>query len=94
MLFDRRTLLRGAAAATFSPRLARAAVTDASGRAISIPEKVERVFAAGPPAAILLYTFAPDLLIGWTRNHDSEQCEFPAAATRRISKFCSNSSPI
>src|SRR5262252_4689951 len=76
MLFDRRTLLRGAAAAALSPRLARAAVTDASGRAISIPEQVNHVFAAGPPAAILLYTFAPDLLIGWTRNHDPEQCEF------------------
>jgi iron complex transport system substrate-binding protein len=76
MLFDRRTLLRGAAAATLSPRLARAAVTDASGRAISIPEEIKHVFAAGPPAAILLYTFAPDLLIGWTRSHDPEQCEF------------------
>jgi iron complex transport system substrate-binding protein len=76
MLLDRRTLLRGAAAAILSPRLARAAVTDASGRAISIPEKVERVFVAGPPAAILLYTFAPDLLIGWTRSHDPAQCEF------------------
>jgi len=76
MLFDRRTLLRSAAAAILSPRLAHATVIDASGRAISIPEKVERVFAAGPPTAILLYTFAPDLLIGWTRSHNPEQCEF------------------
>ena len=34
------------------------------------------MFAGGPPAAILLYTFAPDLLIGWTRSHDPAQCEF------------------
>jgi ABC-type Fe3+-hydroxamate transport system substrate-binding protein len=26
-------------------------VTDAAGRAITIPEKVERIFPAGPPAA-------------------------------------------
>jgi iron complex transport system substrate-binding protein len=76
MLFDRRRLLCGAAAAVLSPRLARAAVTDASGRAISIPGEVKHVFAAGPPAAILLYTLAPDLLIGWTRSHDPEECEF------------------
>src|SRR5215467_13442406 len=74
MLFDRRTLLRGAAAAALSPRLARAAVTDGSGRAISIPEQVKHVFAAGPPASILLYTFAPDLLLGWTRSHEPAQC--------------------
>jgi len=34
---------------------------------------------AGPPAAILLYTFAPDLLIGWTRAHRPEECEFLGA---------------
>jgi len=57
------------------PRLARAAgVTDAAGRTVAIPAKVERVFAAGPPASILLYTLAPDLLLGWTRSHEPAQC--------------------
>ena len=57
------------------PRLARAAgVTDAAGRTVALPAKVERVFAAGPPASILLYTLAPDLLLGWTRSHEPAQC--------------------
>ena len=43
------------------------------------PDKVERVFAAGPPASILLYTFAPDLLLGWTRSHRPEECVFLGA---------------
>ena len=43
-------------------------MTDATGRAVAIPDKVEHIFAAGPPASLLLYTFAPDLLLGWTRN--------------------------
>ena len=63
MGIDRRTLLSGPSAALIAPPAARAAsVTDAAGRAITIPDKVERIFAAGPPAAILLYTLAPDLL--------------------------------
>ena len=41
------------------------AVTDAAGRKVTIPAKIGKVFAAGTPAAITLYTLAPDLLAGW-----------------------------
>jgi iron complex transport system substrate-binding protein len=51
-------------------------VTDAAGRAVPIPGKVERVFPAGPPAAILLYTLAPDLLLGWPRANRPEECVY------------------
>src|ERR1700691_2028571 len=75
MKIDRRALLSGLSAALVLPRVAHAAtITDAGGRTVTIPDKVERIFAAGPPASILLYTFAPDLLLGWTRGHDPEQC--------------------
>jgi iron complex transport system substrate-binding protein len=75
MNIDRRTVLSGLSAVALAPCLARAAaVTDAAGRTIAIPDKVERIFAAGPPASILLYTFAPDLLLGWTRSHEPAQC--------------------
>ena len=66
-------------------RQARAAtVTDATGRALPVPEKVARVFPAGPPAAILLYTLAPDLLIGWPRANRPEECAYmlPDVCTR------------
>lgn len=53
-----------------------ATVTDAAGRAVPIPARVTRVFPAGPPAAILLYTLAPDLLLGWPRANRAEECEF------------------
>jgi iron complex transport system substrate-binding protein len=80
MIIERRSLLAGLSATLLVPRLARAAsVTDSVGRAIAIPDKVERVFAAGPPAAILLYTFAPELLLGWTRSLDPAECEFLGA---------------
>ena len=80
MTIERRSLLAGLSATLLAPRLARAAsVTNSVGRAIAIPDKVERVFAAGPPAAILLYTFAPELLLGWTRSLEPAQCEFLGA---------------
>ena len=76
-MLDRRAALAGIAAALVAPAILRAAtVSDASGRAVPIPDKVARVFPAGPPAAILLYTLAPDLLLGWPRANRPEECEF------------------
>jgi len=85
MTLARRTLLAAGAATLFVPRHARAAtVMDAAGRAVAVPAKVERVFPAGPPAAILLYTLAPDLLLGWPRANRPEECAYmlPDICTR------------
>ena len=74
-MIDRRTLIAGLSAAALAPRAAFAQrVTDDAGRSVAIPAKVTRVFPAGPPAAILLYTLAPDLLIGWPRANRAEEC--------------------
>lgn len=76
MIMDRRSFVCFLAALA-APRLARAAeVTDAAGRAVAIPERVARVFPSGPPAAILLYTLAPDLLLGWPRANRPAEREF------------------
>lgn len=42
-------------------------VVDAVGRSVIIPDHVERVFAAGPPASATVYVVAPDKLMGWIR---------------------------
>jgi iron complex transport system substrate-binding protein len=77
MRLDRRTLLLGGVATLAVSRPARAAtVIDAAGRAVPVPEKVARVFPAGPPAAIMLYTLAPDLLLGWTRANRPEERQY------------------
>src|SRR5262245_31563889 len=77
MGLDRRALLTRASAALLAPRHACATtVTDGAGRAVPVPARVERVFPAGPPAAILLYTLAPELLIGWPRANRAEEREF------------------
>ena len=51
-------------------------MSDSAGRAVPVPARVERVFPAGPPAAIFLYTLAPELLIGWPRANRPEEREF------------------
>jgi iron complex transport system substrate-binding protein len=83
MAISRRSFV-AAALVTVGTSTARAGVTDATGRALSAPEKVARVFPAGPPAAILLYTLAPDLLLGWPRANRPEECAYmlPDVCTR------------
>jgi iron complex transport system substrate-binding protein len=53
------------------PALARAdrtrAFVDSAGRRVEVPARIERVFAAGPPATVLIYTLARDTLLGWFR---------------------------
>lgn len=38
---------------------------DSAGRRVLLPAKIERVFAAGPPAAVVLAVLAPEKLVGW-----------------------------
>src|SRR6185295_6572944 len=76
----------GGLVATLAAPRPRAAgtVQDAAGRSVAIPDRVTRVFPAGPPAAILLYTLAPELLLGWPRANRAEECAFmlPDICTR------------
>src|SRR5262249_31529193 len=77
MSHSRRALINGLAAALLAPRRARAAsVTDGAGRRVRGRARVARSFPAGPPAAIFLYTLAPELLIGWPRANRPEEREF------------------
>lgn len=66
----RRELMLGGALAALLPVAARAQarreLVDSAGRKISLPAPVERIYAAGPPASILVFAIAPDKLIGWT----------------------------
>ncbi len=88
MQFNRRSILAGLGAGfgatALLPRFAYAQIKDATARIIETPGKVTRVFPAGPPAAIMLYTLAPDLLLGWTRAPSPEEREFltPEAAAK------------
>jgi iron complex transport system substrate-binding protein len=40
-------------------------VIDSAGRKVEVPDRVERVMAAGPPASVFVYVLAPEKMIGW-----------------------------
>ncbi|MCQ4159855.1 ABC transporter substrate-binding protein [Roseomonas sp. GC11] len=60
----------------------RRALRDAAGRQAILPARVARVFAAGPTAALPVWSIAPDLLAGWPRAPSGAQLDFlpPEAA--------------
>ncbi|HZA67815.1 MAG TPA: iron ABC transporter substrate-binding protein [Geminicoccaceae bacterium] len=59
-------------------------VTDSAGRQVAVPDRIERVFAAGPPASILLYILAPDRMIGWPRAPHPEELPYIAPEYRDL----------
>ena len=44
-----------------------------------MPAKVERVYAAGPPASILVFALAPEKLLGWTTPFRPDERPFVPA---------------
>ena len=66
------------------PAAAERMVTDSAGREVAVPDRIERVFAAGPPASILLYVLAPDRMIGWPRAPRAEEMPYIAPEYRDL----------
>jgi iron complex transport system substrate-binding protein len=59
---------------------------DAAGRSIDVPANITRVAPAGPPADVLLYALAPNLLIGLVEPFEARQKPLVPAATRDLPK--------
>jgi iron complex transport system substrate-binding protein len=59
-----------------APALAQREMLDAAGRFVVVPAQVERVYAAGPPASLLVYAINPDKLLGWTRALRADEAPF------------------
>jgi iron complex transport system substrate-binding protein len=57
-------------------------VTDSAGRVVELPERIPRVLAAGPPGSILLYTLAPEKMVGWVRTPTAAEKEFLLPSVR------------
>jgi iron complex transport system substrate-binding protein len=49
---------------------------DDAKREVQLPSRVSRVFAAGAPAEVLLYTLVPDMLVGRNRVPEGDAIEF------------------
>src|SRR5215470_4312856 len=62
-------------------------VTDSAGRRVEIPQKVSRVLAAGPPASVLIYTLAPETMIGWVRTPSASEKPFLLEKVRELPEY-------
>ncbi|HRY07426.1 MAG TPA: ABC transporter substrate-binding protein, partial [Hyphomicrobiaceae bacterium] len=76
-------LLAIATAMSVAPATART-ITDSAGRTLEVPDRIERVFAAGPPAAILLYILAPEKMTGWPNAPKPEERPYIAQPYRDL----------
>jgi iron complex transport system substrate-binding protein len=59
-------------------------VVDATGRHVTVPDRVDRVMAAGPNAAVVLYVLAPEKMVGWPSAPRPNEREFLLPATRDL----------
>lgn len=59
-------------------------VTDSAGRTVEVPDEIGTVFAAGPPASVLVYVVAPETLTGWPRALRPEERDYIAAPYRDL----------
>jgi iron complex transport system substrate-binding protein len=53
-------------------------VVDATGREIRLAAPARHVYAAGPPASVLVFAIAPEKLLGWTRAFRPDEAQFVA----------------
>src|SRR6516165_2095131 len=80
-----RLLCAGALAILSSlPATAGKMVVDSSGRRVEVPDRIERVIAAGPPASVLMTIVAPEKLIGWNRKPPPEELPYLPAMVRSL----------
>jgi iron complex transport system substrate-binding protein len=62
---------------SFAPPFAEAKpFIDSGSRQVEVPDDIRRVFPAGPPASVALFTVAPEKMLGWTRAPSPEARAF------------------
>jgi iron complex transport system substrate-binding protein len=80
------TVVVFAARAGFAQGASRS-ITDSAGRNIEIHHRISRVMAAGPPGSILLYTLAPEKMIGWVRTPTPAEKAFFKETVRELPEY-------
>ena len=59
-------------------------VVDSALRKVDVPDRIERVVAAGPPASVLMTILAPEKLVGWNRTPLPEDLPYLPAIVRSL----------
>jgi iron complex transport system substrate-binding protein len=71
-------------AVALCPAAAGHQITDSAGRSVNVPDRIERVMAAGPPASVLLYVLCPEKLVGWVRKPREAELPYLAKTVRNL----------
>ena len=59
-------------------------VVDSAGRRVEVPDHIERVMAAGPPASVLVYMLAPEKMIGWNLKPREDELPYLSPMVRDL----------
>jgi iron complex transport system substrate-binding protein len=59
-------------------------IVDSAGRKVEVPDHVEHVMAAGPPASVLVYVLAPQKLVGWNQKPRDNELPYLSPAVRNL----------
>jgi iron complex transport system substrate-binding protein len=59
-------------------------VVDSAQRRVEVPDRIERVVAAGPPASVLLTILAPEKMVGWNRQPLPEDLPYLPPVARNL----------
>lgn len=62
-------------------------MTDSAGRDVELPPVIGKVVAAGPPASILLYTLAPEKMVGWASAPHPDEKDLLSAPVRDLPEY-------
>ena len=79
-----RWLLAFALAIALTEPLAARTVTDSAGRTITLPDRIGRVMAAGPPASVVIYSLIPEAMAGWQRAPRKEELPYLLPSTHAL----------
>jgi len=53
---------------TVEPPRGTRTITDMAGRTVTVPQDIKKVYCTSPPGTLLLYTLAPEKMVGWNSN--------------------------
>lgn len=59
-------------------------IIDMAGRKVEIPKEIKKIYSINPMGCILVYTIAPDTLLGWSQEIDKESIEFIPEKYRKL----------
>jgi iron complex transport system substrate-binding protein len=71
----------------FAPLAQARMFTDSAGRKVEVPDRIERIMTAGPPASVLIYTLAPGKLVGWVRKPSEKEKAFLIPAAQSLPTY-------